>query len=64
MSTLLAGILELKISMIILSIKDGFEKVQKAVTPAKAGVQKYLNFLDSRFRGNDKKGKESFIQDE
>ena len=28
----------------------------KAVTPAEAGVQNYLNSLDSRFRGNDEKG--------
>ena len=27
------------------------------VTPAKAGVQKFLNFLDSRFHGNDGKGR-------
>jgi hypothetical protein len=33
------------------------QKVRKAVTPAKTEVQKYLNFLDSRFRGNDGKGK-------
>ena len=25
----------------------------KGVTPAKAGVQKFLKRLDSRFRGND-----------
>jgi hypothetical protein len=25
------------------------------VTPAKAGVQNFLNFLDSRFHGNDRK---------
>ena len=31
------------------------EKVIKAVTPAKAGVQKGLYFLDSGFRRNDKK---------
>ena len=30
------------------------QKVIKAVTPAKAGVQKFLNFLDSRFHGNDR----------
>ena len=29
------------------------KKIGKAVTPAKAGVQNYLNSLDSRFRGND-----------
>jgi len=29
------------------------QKVSKAVTPAKAGVHKWLSFLDSRFRGND-----------
>jgi len=33
------------------------QKVPKAVTPAKAGVQKCLNFLDSRLCGNDEKGK-------
>jgi hypothetical protein len=33
------------------------QKGRKGVTPAKAGVQKYSNFLDSRFRGNDEKGK-------
>jgi len=31
------------------------QKVRKAVTPLKAGVQNCLNFLDSRFRGNDDK---------
>jgi hypothetical protein len=31
------------------------QKVRKVVTPAKAGVHKYLNFLDSRFCGNDEK---------
>jgi hypothetical protein len=30
--------------------------VGKAVTPAKAGVQKPLHFLDSGFRRNDKAG--------
>jgi hypothetical protein len=29
------------------------QKVPKAVTPAKAGVKKWLSLLDSRFRGND-----------
>jgi len=29
---------------------------KKGVTPAKAGVQKLLNRLDSRFRGNDNLG--------
>jgi hypothetical protein len=28
-------------------------KLKKGVTPAKAGVQKFLKRLDSRFRGND-----------
>jgi len=32
------------------------QKVRKPVTPAKAGVQRYLNHLDSRLCGNDKKG--------
>ena len=32
------------------------EKVGKAVTPAKAGVQNYFIKLDSRFRGNDENG--------
>jgi hypothetical protein len=31
-------------------------KTQKNVTPAKAGVQNYLNSLDSHFHGNDDKG--------
>jgi hypothetical protein len=31
-------------------------KSLKTVTPAEAGVQNYLNLLDSRFRGNDKIG--------
>jgi len=35
---------------------DGLVKVEKAVTPAKAGVQNYLNQLDSHFRGNDENG--------
>jgi len=30
-------------------------KVSIGVTPAEAGVQKFLNFLDSRLRGNDRK---------
>jgi hypothetical protein len=29
------------------------QKVSQVVTPAKAGVQKQLNFLDSGFRRND-----------
>jgi hypothetical protein len=33
----------------------GLVRNRKPVTPAKAGVQNYLNYLDSRFRGNDKK---------
>jgi len=32
------------------------QKVSKAVTPAKAGVQKWLISLDSRVRGNDENG--------
>ena len=32
------------------------QKVTKVVTPAKAGVQKSLLFLDSGFRRNDRKG--------
>jgi hypothetical protein len=31
------------------------QKVQSAVTPAQAGVQKTLESLDSRLRGNDRK---------
>jgi hypothetical protein len=34
----------------------GFVKSLNNVTPAKAGVQNLLNFLDSRFCGNDKNG--------
>jgi len=33
------------------------QKVTKVVTPAKAGVQKSLLFLDSGFRRNDRKGR-------
>jgi hypothetical protein len=33
------------------------KKVFKTVTPAKAGVQKWLLFLDSGFRRNDRKGR-------
>ncbi len=33
-----------------------WQKVYQSVTPAKAGVQKYLNSLDSRFHGNDDNG--------
>jgi hypothetical protein len=29
---------------------------KKGVTPAKAGVQKFLKRMDSRFRGNDNPG--------
>jgi hypothetical protein len=36
--------------------KDEFVKTPKTVTPAEAGVQRYFNLLDSRFRGNDKNG--------
>jgi hypothetical protein len=32
------------------------QKSLKTVTPAEAGVQSYLNLLDSRFRENDKIG--------
>jgi len=35
---------------------DGLVKSLKTVTPAEAGVQNYLNLLDSRFRENDKIG--------
>jgi hypothetical protein len=35
---------------------DPIAKVKKGVTPAKAGVQKFLKRLDSRFRGNDNLG--------
>jgi len=34
---------------------DGLVKSPSLVTPAKAGVQNLLNFLDSRLRGNDRK---------
>ena len=34
---------------------NGLAKVTKAVTPAEAGVQKCLLFLDSGFRRNDGK---------
>jgi len=34
-------------------------KVKSRVTPAEAGVHKYLKKLDSRLRGNDKKGRNS-----
>ena len=34
---------------------DGFVKGHQIVTPAKAGVQKILERLDSRLRGNDRK---------
>ena len=33
------------------------QKVRKAVTPAKAGVQNCLNELNSRLRGNDENEK-------
>jgi hypothetical protein len=38
-------------------ISDGFEKILYAVTPAQAGVQRFLVFLDSGFRRNDTKGR-------
>jgi len=31
-------------------------RIAQTVTPAKAGIQKSLKKLDSRFRGNDSKG--------
>jgi len=37
-------------------IFDDLVKSLKTVTPAEAGVQNYLNSLNSRFRGNDKNG--------
>jgi hypothetical protein len=44
-------------------IIDDLVKSLKSVTPAEAGVQKSLNLLDSRFRGNDKKGEiETFYE--
>jgi hypothetical protein len=33
------------------------QKVPQVVTPAKAGVQRTLERLDSRLRGNDRKGR-------
>ena len=38
------------------SKNDDLVKSLKAVTPAEAGVQNYLNLLDSRFHENDKIG--------
>jgi hypothetical protein len=35
---------------------DELAKNPLTVIPAKAGVQNYLNFLDSRFHGNDVNG--------
>jgi len=35
---------------------DELVKSHKPVTPAKAGVHNILEYLDSRFRGNDKNG--------
>jgi len=35
---------------------DELVKIYKPVTPAKAGVHNILEYLDSRFRGNDKNG--------
>ena len=32
---------------------EAIVKLKKGVTPAKAGAQKFLKRLDSRFRGND-----------
>jgi hypothetical protein len=36
--------------------EEPIAKFKKDVSPAKAGVQKYLKRLDSRFRGNDNLG--------
>ena len=33
------------------------QEVLQTVTPAKAGVQRFLVFLDSGFRRNDRKGR-------
>jgi hypothetical protein len=33
------------------------QKVRNSVMPAKAGIQNYLETLDSRLRGNDVKGR-------
>ena len=35
---------------------DELVESHKSVTPAKAGVHNTLEYLDSRFRGNDKNG--------
>ena len=39
------------------------QKVSAVVTPAKAGVQNPLNFLDSRLHGNDRKRRFSTFYD-
>ena len=45
----------------VLIIMQGIPHVfNMSVTPAKAGVQKYSNLLDSRFRGNDGGGEISY----
>ena len=51
----------LSMSLILFNVHvflDNFDelvKSRKAVTPAKAGVHSILEYLDSRFRGNDRK---------
>ena len=42
---------------------DNLVKSRKTVTPAEAGVHNLLECLDSRFRGNDRKGtKQTFYE--
>ena len=43
-------------NILLFSNENDLVKSLKTVTPAEAGVQNYLNLLDSRFRGNDKIG--------
>ena len=38
------------------------QKVSKSVTPANAGVYKWLISLDSRVRGNDENGSVTFYE--
>ena len=47
-------------TIFLFKYKEATAKLNKGVTPAKAGVQKFLKKLDSRFRGNDNPGFSQF----
>jgi hypothetical protein len=55
---LIINVSRIRQSMICITgwYNEAIANLKKGVTPAKAGVQKFLNRLDSRLRGNDNLG--------